>query len=124
MHAKEIMMADNKDQDAAGGSTSGPYTGGAGAGITRESGIIHASPESNVGPPGMAQNSHGFAGEPTPPPGTGTQGGPENSQLGMGAAAIHGDAATSADDDSEMGDVNAADQDPTIPGAAGRGDNQ
>jgi hypothetical protein len=73
------MMADNKDkaqrgkQDAPGqggknrqggdagsaaDSGSGQYTGGAGAGESRQSGFLHSSPEASVFPAGSAQSDN------------------------------------------------------------------
>lgn len=80
-------------QKAAGGSSSGHYTGGQGAGSTCESGIVSASPESNVGPPGAPQSSRGSATAPIPGGTTGR----ESGEKGMGAAAAGGDPGTSAD---------------------------
>lgn len=97
-------MAEKKDdQSTAGnaqsgnpGNQAGPTTGGAGAGTTRESGFVHASPESNVGPAGAPQNSHGFAGRPVPGGSEGKAGPGESGPGNMGAAAAGGNPGTSA----------------------------
>jgi hypothetical protein len=60
----------------------GRYTGGAGAGTSRESGFISAPPESNVGPPGTPQSSHGSATGPIPGRTAGAAGAGQNSQSG------------------------------------------
>jgi hypothetical protein len=59
------MMAgnENKDQSAGGAGQGIPDKGGDGS---RNSNFPHASPESNVNPPGAPQNSHGSATEPIP----------------------------------------------------------
>ena len=64
-------MADNKDKslqdkqdvpDQGGAqnaqSGSGQYTGGAGAGESRQSGFVHSSPEANVFPAGSRQGDN------------------------------------------------------------------
>jgi hypothetical protein len=110
--AKEIMMADNKGSDpgagsqanrqsanpgeGTGGSASGQYTGGAGAGTRRESGFISAPPESNVGPPGAPQSSHGSASGEIPGGTAGAAGAGQNSQGGMGGSAAGGNPGSSA----------------------------
>lgn len=72
-------MADNKDQAQKGKQQdggSGHYTGGAGAGTSRESGFVPSSAEANVFPAGAAQTSHGSAdGQPIPGGSQGEAGG-------------------------------------------------
>jgi hypothetical protein len=80
-------MTGNTGKGSNGGSSAGHYTGGAGAGTSRESGFISASPESNVGPPGAPQTSHGSAGIP--------EGGAERKGA-MGGSAGGGKPGTSA----------------------------
>lgn len=82
-------------QRADAGSNSAHYTGGAGAGTERESGIVASSPESNVGPAGAPQSSRGSAGGPVPGGTEGRNSG-ENSPTSMGAAAAGGNPGTSA----------------------------
>ncbi|MFC3460249.1 hypothetical protein [Massilia haematophila] len=83
-------------QEAGAGAMSGQYTGGAGAGTTRESGIISASPESNVGPAGAPQSSRGSATGPIPGGTSGAAGAGDSVQNGMGGAAGGGNPGTLA----------------------------
>jgi len=87
-------------------------------GQTAQSGLhtnfAHASPESNVGPAGAPQTSHGSAGRPIPGGTQGREGAQQNSQLGMGASAAGGSPATTAgtgnvDQNRQGGNVGGAD---------------
>jgi hypothetical protein len=55
-------MADKKDKSQQGTqnaqSGSGQYTGGAGAGESRQNGFVHSSPEANVFPAGSRQGDN------------------------------------------------------------------
>ena len=46
------------DAGSASQSNSGQYTGGAGAGESRQSGFVHSSPEANVFPAGSRQGDN------------------------------------------------------------------
>jgi hypothetical protein len=87
---------DGQNSQSAGGSasSSGVYTN-----------FQHANPESNVNPPGAAQNSHGSATEPLPGGVEGQYQASRNAQSGMGAAAAGGDPGTSqGGDDAASGE--------------------
>jgi len=64
----------------------------------------HASPESNVNPPGAPQNSHGSATGPLPGGVEGQYQASRNAQAGMGAAAAGGNQGTT------MGNPDASDE--------------
>ena len=90
-----------------------------------QSNFAHASPESNVGPAGAPQTSHGSAGRPIPGGTQGLQGAQQNSQLGMGAAAAGGNPGTSArsgdvDQNRQGGNVGGSDNSGIIDRVADR----
>lgn len=84
--------AGNRQSAGQGSSAQGGQTAQSGI----QSNFAHASPESNVGPAGAPQTSHGSAGRPIPGGTQGGQGAQQNSQLGMGASAAGGNPGTSA----------------------------
>jgi len=98
-------QSDDPGQDA-GASSSGVYTN-----------FQHANPESNVNPPGAAQNSHGSATGPLPGGVEGQYQASRNAQSGMGAAAAGGDAGTSqgGDDAASGEDIHGAGPDGGAP---------
>lgn len=92
-------MANNKQKDSSGNAQYAADAEGHVAESGRHTNFAHAKPESNVGPAGAPQTSHGNAGRPIPGGTVGTDGARANAELGMGGAAAGGEAggSTTAD---------------------------
>jgi len=100
----QAWRPDVPDQSGVGFTPEDGGNGGSGArnrqsgGTPATSGVYtnfqHANPESNVNPPGAAQNSHGSATGPLPGGVEGQHQASQNAQAGMGASAAGGNPGT------------------------------
>lgn len=126
-------VGDNKAADKSGAGFPPEDGGKAGSGgQNRQSGgsasssgvytnFQHADAESNVNPPGAAQNSHGSATGPLPGGVEGQYQASRNAQAGMGAAAAGGDPGTrqGANDDASSQGIHGAGPDGGAPAGNG-----